>query len=1230
MKSKIKKLVFVFSIMILSSICTIPVYAARDYTYIPPGYHKTECGGCAYEDTTVVVTHNYYVNGSNRQEGTCTACTSCWYNDPKYPHPHPSNWPGTPWYAISYKYGYYCDKDNSYKEVGSYVAEKNPTSPVGFTCQYGHSVCCNIYNYTPAVTSFPGGSTQCTHGSKVLYCKGHAVANTYTITYTTTASGSSGYSSHSLTYDANQSLSPNLNNFSRKWSIKFVGQVGSASTTTSSTQTFTVTDTPKNITDPNGNVRSFNQSGIWNFTTTNGGTVTAIINWNNSFTSATAPSFSRTGYELLGYTMDVSKAGISPDGSTANVQLKVGERRVPASNGETWYAIWAPIQYTIAFDGNDYKFDNGTKATVTGSVASITTKFDAGYTLPNGGFSKKTTGYYGQEVLYTQVGWSQSKFASYINTSYNLKTTLTGLYYSSYANTTQKNANGIHFYLGETIKNYRYNGYALQYNLTSTKNDTVTLYANYVPENQRPYTYFRLATRQYNEDGTWNGKIENIVYDNYPSTITTYTANDVIVYDDMPIYLDTFYYDPEGHNSTNQYGVQYQYSFDGTNWYELTKDLNTPYFTTSMVVMSTSNLNNSKNHDNSNVINNSNGSNTIYGLNYTNNSTNTYMLEIKFKSTNGSNPVYIRSRAYDIVDYPTYLTGVTRNESTNTVSGTNTQLQVKMFSTGHYYTSANEYTGNANSWNGQKAFVVKTDLRDTTGGWCMKKISCYTGNSDSPDGEDAVIADLDNLANMTYPMWDYTTNKSYLLVSSNVEDNIKNIYGSIDTHNTLLYRGYVKTLGNGEKVDYTTKYETKTSLIRASLSAGLATENINRKYTTNISADESIGFINLSVDKDSYKHYSNVGHPTYDIDKSLGINSNYYINGDKSTVQLDNQFSLFFIAIYDQYGNEVITQGGGSTTKGYNANGTPINASAYTLSGINGHVYTSMQNLINDVYAKTNAVFSEHSDRINGEYTIYFGVCDKSWNPYSPNKWAAEVSKLVLSPRLSISDITVGNFTQSGYKNEDKNPNLWLRCNNVTPIYYNGYKFPMYRLTDLTQVATINSSYKYYLTKYSLPVKAQQYQNNSPMYVADNSLSYTKPNIMSLKAGTNVTISVTTQGADNLEIAIYKVGTNSPEVVLPFNEDNYTAIENKLYNNTRRENYITEYTFALPEQLEVGSKYYIVLKESKDTITNTTHPISSSNIGTKTLTRTIEIGKDDGLFEIIASDINDTGIQITN
>ena len=414
-------------------------------------------------------------------------------------------------------------------------------------------------------------------------------------------------------------------------------------------------------------------------------------------------------------------------------------------------------------------------------------------------------------------------------------------------------------------------------------------------------------------------------------------------------------------------------------------------------------------------------------------------------------------------------------------------------------------------------------------------------------------------------------------------------------------------------------------------------------YTTMVPGDESVGFINISVDKDSYKHYTQNANPTYNIDNQY--TKKYYHTGDnKNNVQYDNQFLLYFVAIYDEKGNEVITQAGNKTAASYDANGLPKNGTLYTFSkaqtglssDITGHVYTSYDNMVNDIYARTNAIFAEHSDLIEGKYTIYIGVCDKSWNIYSPNKWSIEKSELNIQPRLSFRDISMGDFRQTGYKNEyqlDANgeetnvkipSSLFLKSNNGTVVQTtaNGrtYTFPMYRLPKYTVTQTIAGN-KYYMTDYTKTQK-DQYGLASGNYVSDTALGYSKNNTYVVKTGYNFSVIVDSIGADYVQLEFYSVEDNKKiEMMVPDISEYTSDSSSVLKRGERRQDGSWEFILAFPEQIDckgVYGKVYLY----KTSLTN----------GQKELTRSITLGSKETPLIVFdeSSLLNDLGVSVTN
>ena len=1259
MKKSISKLILCFAALILSSFITNVVsYAA------PVGYYDWSCGGCQTRQVSSVCTHTISLcitYDTAPQSDTCGVCGYKGYTTHNY-------------------YGYICN--GHFEHTGGKLVFHGGYKADGTLCT----------GATAANGVFSGTAS---HGSNrwETYCPGHTAANPYKVAYACNPSdiGSTGSYTHSATYDTAFNLY-NGTNFTRKWTTYYYGDAAIGS---SDKGTNAVTVSESKIAGWTTGTTNYNlNQSVKNLTTTKDATVTLYARW-GSFSPTIVPSVTKTGYVLLGYTNVQANSGIKMNGDASQVVLKPGTTYTPTSQNEKWYAIWKPAEYTIKFDGNNSKYDTTHLSSIagktykefyksttdntktTGTTSDIKVKFDDIIQMPTNNFVKTGNGFYGQTINYNFVGWSQSAYSSYNSNSritsdnnvhstktyygYVSKANLQNLSYATYlSDTTAKENNNIYFYPNEKIKNFANNGNKLQYNLSNGTYD-VTLYASWIAENQRPYTHFRLATKQFNTDGSWNGKIQDIAYDTYPSSIYDY-LDETIIYNDMPIYLNTIYYDPEGNVDWGDFTVEYQYSIDGgVTWYQLVGGISTPNFTTKMISINNSNIYTSQSLNNNYVIDNGNGKNYIYGITDESIETNT-LLEINFVP---NKTTLIRSRAKDNVDYPIMLTNVTRNETTNAIETyTRETLQKPLWSTGYYAKSYSsnvdgsdifEYTGSANSWNGQKAFVQSNAVEKTSGdnaGWYTKEIRCMAGNNviiDPTITIPPVVVDFDNLD--TYPMYDYTNGNMYLLVNSNSENEIKNSYGVINPMNVLKYRGYVKTLGNGELVDYANKYVDKTTLIRQSLSSSNHEDNINKYYSQNINADESIGFINLSVDKDSYKHYDVASNPTYSYDNLY--KTKYYNTGDdKSIVQLDNQFSLYFIAIYDANGTEVLTQSGATTKKEMGTNNTPVNGSYYSFSkaqtgldkDINGHVYTSCQNMVDDIYSKTGACFAEFSDKFNGKYDVYIGVCDKSWNVYSPNKWAIEKSIIEVEPRLSFVDVSLVDFRQSGYKNEyvlDGNGNetgtkkpetLFVKTNlgNRVTGLVNGKNitFPTYRLSGYTLYDTIGSN-SYYRTNYELTQKEQSKAANTD-YVADAKLGYATNYSYDIKRGYNFTVKVEAQNADYIELEFYSALTNTKiPVVANLEEDYIGDINNSLLYSSTRGNANKDFIISFPEQGSLD-KIYAKVYLHKNTLTNTTHPTSSSG-GTKLLKRTLSLGdKNNPLGSVQGGVMGDIGTQITN
>ena len=197
-----------------------------------------------------------------------------------------------------------------------------------------------------------------------------------------------------------------------------------------------VIDTAGNRSDTKvSNVYTVKYQVLYDGNSPNGLTVSNVpgeqlkVHGTNLTLNSTAPSI--TGYIFKGWFNNASGTGtgINAGGSyTANAAVK-------------FYAKWEPIKYTIAFNGNG---SNG------GSTASIKdVKYDEEKTLTENGFTRAYTITYNHNYSGSS---NTSKTATYTFKNWNRKADGSG---TSYVNK-------------EKVKN-----------LTSTNNDTVTLYAQW-------------------------------------------------------------------------------------------------------------------------------------------------------------------------------------------------------------------------------------------------------------------------------------------------------------------------------------------------------------------------------------------------------------------------------------------------------------------------------------------------------------------------------------------------------------------------------------------------------------------------------------------------------------------------------------------------------------------------------------------------------------------------------
>jgi hypothetical protein len=82
-----------------------------------------------------------------------------------------------------------------------------------------------------------------------------------------------------------------------------------------------------------------------------------------------------------------------------------------------------------------------------------------------------------------------------------------------------------------------------------------------------------------------------------------------------------------------------------------------------------------------------------------------------------------------------------------------------------------------------------------------------------------------------------------------------------------------------------------------------------------------------------------------------------------------------------------------------------------STTGVKGHIFTDYESMIKFIYDRVGAEFPEISDLYNGQYVVFYAVCDNAWNNMSPQKWSSIcVTPFETQPRLSILNAYVSEI----------------------------------------------------------------------------------------------------------------------------------------------------------------------------------------------------------------------------
>lgn len=311
--------------------------------------------------------------------------------------------------------------------------------------------------------------------------------NTYTVTYNGNGATSGSTTASTHTYDAPKNLT--ANGFVRKYTVTYNhNYTGSTNTTRDATYTFSTWNTNAAGTGTSYN----NQASVTNLATS--GNFNLYAQWTSASVNYTP---TRTGYRFGGWY------------TTSACTTSVTHPYTPTDSTKTFYAKWDANTYTVSYNGNGH---------TGGSTASSSHTYDVSKSLTSNGFTK--TGYEfagwatssGGSVVYSN-GQSVTNLTSTHGGTVTLYAKWTPITYSIAYNKNNGSgsmmANSTHTYdqaKALTANTYTRSGYTFDSwnttatgtgtsyangasvtNLSSTKNATVTLYAQWEPNSDTEY-----------------------------------------------------------------------------------------------------------------------------------------------------------------------------------------------------------------------------------------------------------------------------------------------------------------------------------------------------------------------------------------------------------------------------------------------------------------------------------------------------------------------------------------------------------------------------------------------------------------------------------------------------------------------------------------------------------------------------------------------------------------------
>ena len=568
------------------------------------------------------------------------------------------------------------------------------------------------------------------------------------------------------------------------------------------------------------------------------------------------------------------------------------------------------------------------------------------------GFSASGKGYYGQNMKYMFAGWSFGEFSPYAGSDaqhpFSYLPLLTQKLQASEFMTQSPQYVPASVLTSPQKRIYYYDADAFK-SLTAADKTTVTLYAEWVAENQRPYCGFGFLYGTSYKDGRMTGKLAAYPYDTYKKGTPGDSEDTAKAYSDTEMYITGDYYDPENMPAS---ATEYQYSTDGGNtWYRL----------------------------------DGNSSSSSFSVKPETLSDGTSALGIRFGA---GTETLIRMRTADTAEYPsvyTYSGGSYSKKS----------LQHAMWSTGCAYTGAQQYAADGK-------YLGDGTSEDADGYWYTKKIVCRDGNK-APSA--ALLAGQKESTGSTY------AETVSALGGTGFADLPMYAFSSSDSNTYSDGRMYVllssaekKSLGNLTGDALRAAWNNKHGNTYAGLYSDISfIEEGTPEYTDFDPEDETAAYPDESSDPDGEKH---TGKGSQTASEDAGF-------ADAGNASGHGRFAYYWIAVCRDgslTGTDITAAEKAAGTQ-YGTDGNlkdgTVMTREYGGQKVTGKVYASYASMVKALHESSADLFPADTDSSLSEYDIYYAVCDKPWNRVSPAEWSGTERYMQISePSLSFGDLT--------------------------------------------------------------------------------------------------------------------------------------------------------------------------------------------------------------------------------